>query len=142
MPENLTIAAFVFGAVLTLLSLVGGGFKLFGAEVSGTAGTLGRTVAFVLGGGLITVGLLRLVAATTRARSQPAKQRPDLSIRRVETRQATGANPTASTTSQSKWHMAGDLSEPRDDLSYHPRWEYISMYNTRNYSGMAFPNLM
>jgi hypothetical protein len=59
MPENLTLAAFVFGAVLTLLSLVGGGFKLFGAEVPGTAGTLGRLVAFVLGGVLITVGLLR-----------------------------------------------------------------------------------
>jgi hypothetical protein len=59
MPESLTIATFVFGAVLTLLSLVGGGFKLFGAEVPGTAGTLGRTVAFVLGGVLITVGLLR-----------------------------------------------------------------------------------
>jgi hypothetical protein len=59
MPESLTIAVFVFGAVLMLLSLVRGGFKLFGAEVPGTAGTLGRTVAFALGGVLITVGLLR-----------------------------------------------------------------------------------
>jgi hypothetical protein len=67
MPESLTIAAFVFGAVLMLLSLVGGGFKLFGAEVSGTVGTLGRTVAFALGGVLITVGLLR----EDWSRSQP-----------------------------------------------------------------------
>ncbi len=57
MPESLTIAAFVFGAVLILLSLVSGGFKIFGAEVSGTAGRLGRIVAFVLGLILIAFGL-------------------------------------------------------------------------------------
>jgi len=59
MPESLTIAAFVFGAVLILLSLVGGEFKLYGAEVSGKAGKLGRTVAFALGVGFIVLGLVR-----------------------------------------------------------------------------------
>jgi len=59
MPESLTIAAFVFGAVLILLSLVGGEFKLYGAEVSGKASKFGRVVAFALGVGLIIMGLTR-----------------------------------------------------------------------------------
>jgi len=59
MPESLTIGAFVFGAVLILLSLVGGEFKLYGAEVSGKAGRLGRVVAFALGVMLIVFGLFR-----------------------------------------------------------------------------------
>jgi len=59
MPESLTIAAFVFGAVLILLSLVGGEFKLYGAEVSGKASKFGRVVAFGLGVGLIIMGLSR-----------------------------------------------------------------------------------
>jgi hypothetical protein len=59
MPESLTIAAFVFGAVLILLSLVGGEFKLYGAEVSGKASKFGRVVAFALGVGLIIMGLAR-----------------------------------------------------------------------------------
>jgi hypothetical protein len=49
MPQSLDLAAFVFGAVLILLALVAGSFKLFGAEVQGTTGRLGRIVAFALG---------------------------------------------------------------------------------------------
>jgi hypothetical protein len=33
MPENLKIGAFVFGAILVLIALLGGNFKIFGAEV-------------------------------------------------------------------------------------------------------------
>jgi hypothetical protein len=57
-PSNLTIAAFVFGAVLLLLALAGGKFKLFGAQVSGTIGKFARILAFVIGVGLISFGLL------------------------------------------------------------------------------------
>ncbi len=59
MPESITIGAFVLGAVLLLLALAGGSFKIFAAEVSGRAGKLARTLAFVLGVGLVTFGLLR-----------------------------------------------------------------------------------
>jgi|SRR5208283_4341899 len=58
MPQSITIAAFVFGAVLLLISLLGGGFKIFGAEVSGSAGKVGRLVAGVAGFILISVGLI------------------------------------------------------------------------------------
>jgi hypothetical protein len=49
MPQNLHIAAFVFGAVLILISLVGGRFRIFGAEISDQVGKVGRTLAFLLG---------------------------------------------------------------------------------------------
>jgi hypothetical protein len=59
MPSNLAIGAFVLGAVLLLISVVKGGFKLFGAEVSGSAGGAGRFIAFVAGVVLIVTGFLK-----------------------------------------------------------------------------------
>ena len=56
MPQSLAIGAFVLGAVLLLISLLSGGFKIFGAEVSGTTGATGRLVAFVMGVILLIVG--------------------------------------------------------------------------------------
>ena len=58
MPSNVALAAFVFGAVLLLIALLGGGFKLFGAEVSGTVGNGGRTFAGVIGAIFLVIGLL------------------------------------------------------------------------------------
>jgi len=57
MPQSLNIAAFVFGAVLVLLSLVVGKFKLFGAEVEGTVSKASRVIAFLFGIFLIARGL-------------------------------------------------------------------------------------
>ena len=57
MPQSLGIGAFVFGAVLVLLSLLIGKFKLFGAEVDGTVGKVGRVVAFFFGVYLISISL-------------------------------------------------------------------------------------
>jgi hypothetical protein len=57
MPQSLSIAAFVFGAVLVLLSLVVGKFKLFGAEVEGTVSKASRVIAFLFGIFLIARGL-------------------------------------------------------------------------------------
>jgi len=57
LPQSITIAAFVFGAVLLLIALLGGGFKIFGAEVSGKAGAFGRPVAGITGMVLLLLGL-------------------------------------------------------------------------------------
>jgi len=57
MPEGIPVAAFVFGAVLVLIALLGGKFKIFGAEVSGTAGSAARIFALLAGVTLITLGL-------------------------------------------------------------------------------------
>ncbi len=56
MPPSITIGSFVLGAVLLLVAILGGGFKIFGAEVSGNTGTLGRLVAGTLGIILISIG--------------------------------------------------------------------------------------
>jgi hypothetical protein len=57
MPESLTIGAFVLGGVLLLIALVGGGFKIFGAEVSGRADPLPRLLSGVLGLMFVLVGI-------------------------------------------------------------------------------------
>lgn len=50
MPENLKIGAFVFGAILVLIALLGGNFKLFGAEIAATiSNRFLRFIAFSLG---------------------------------------------------------------------------------------------
>jgi PQQ-dependent catabolism-associated CXXCW motif protein len=54
MPQTLIIGIFVLGAVMLLLALVSGGFKIFGSELPGVAGRTGRIIAFFLG--LILVG--------------------------------------------------------------------------------------
>lgn len=57
MPGTIAIGAFVFGAVLLLIAFVGGGFKVFGAEVSGGAKPAARGAAGVLGLLLILFGI-------------------------------------------------------------------------------------
>jgi len=50
MPENLVIGLFVFGAVLILISLLGGGFKIFTIVVSSSiSNPIIRVLAFILG---------------------------------------------------------------------------------------------
>jgi hypothetical protein len=58
MPENLKIGAFVFGAILVLIALLGGNFKLFGAEVAATiSNRFLRFVAFALGTTFLVVAM-------------------------------------------------------------------------------------
>src|SRR5262245_55479982 len=56
MPQTLNVGAFVFGAILVHVALLGGRFKLFGAEVSDTVGLPGRTLAGLIGAVLIGLG--------------------------------------------------------------------------------------
>jgi hypothetical protein len=58
MPENLKIGTFVFGAILVLIAILGGNFKLFGAEVAATiSNRFLRFVAFALGTTFLVVAL-------------------------------------------------------------------------------------
>ncbi len=58
MPENLKIGAFVFGAILVLIALLGGNFKLFGAEVAATiSNRFLRFVAFALGATFLVIAM-------------------------------------------------------------------------------------
>jgi len=49
MPANLEIGFFVFGAVLILIGLVGGHFKIFISNIPGVSNPFLRLVAFILG---------------------------------------------------------------------------------------------
>jgi PQQ-dependent catabolism-associated CXXCW motif protein len=49
MPQTLTIGIIVLGAVMLLLALVSGGFKIFGSEIPGVASRSARIIAFVIG---------------------------------------------------------------------------------------------
>ena len=71
MPQSITIAAFVLGPVLLLIALLGGGFKIFGAEVPGKTGWGGRIVAGIAGTIFICVGLFGSVFNTVVPPSHP-----------------------------------------------------------------------
>lgn len=60
MPTNLSIGFLVLGGVLVLVAVVGGHFKIFGAEISGRASAGGRWFAGVLGTLLIGVSAFGL----------------------------------------------------------------------------------
>ena len=49
MPQNITTAACVLGAVLLLTAILHRSFKIFGAEVEGSTGRFGRIFAGFLG---------------------------------------------------------------------------------------------
>ena len=58
MPDNIKIGAFVFGAILVLIAILGGNFKLFGAEVASTVSNRWlRFISFVLGTALVILTL-------------------------------------------------------------------------------------
>ena len=56
MPQTVTIGAFVLGSVLILIAILGGRFKIFGAEISGTTGRIGRIVSGIAGTILVLLG--------------------------------------------------------------------------------------
>ncbi len=74
MPQSITIAAFVFGAVLLLIAIIGGRFKIFGAEVSEVAGRKGRIVAAVAGIVFIAIGLYGSFPSQAPRGSTPRKE--------------------------------------------------------------------
>lgn len=75
MPASLDIAFFVFGAILLFLALLGGRFKLFGAEVSAkTTNKPVRIVAFLLGIALIAIPTYTYLNSTTNTSSRSDSQ--------------------------------------------------------------------
>ena len=67
MPASLPLAIFIFGAALLFIGLLGGSFKLFGAEVAGTVGPRVRVAALVLGVVFIILGMVSENRAPTTA---------------------------------------------------------------------------
>lgn len=84
MPQNIALAAFIFGGILILLAVSSGSFKVFGAEMSGAAGRGPRLAA-----GLIGVVLLSFGAWQANRPDVPAKPEPPASA--ATGRSGTGA---------------------------------------------------
>ncbi len=130
MPTNLSLAVFVFGAVLVLLALVGGRFKLFGAEIADTIGLWGRLGAFLLGVGVLVVLLFQLGEPwphPPRPRDPPSPPEdpaacishhvPDLSLSRVTTLEVGSGSVTLVPSGQSLTDPVGiQLTEDRQLL--------------------------
>jgi hypothetical protein len=77
MPPTITIGVFALGAVLTLIGIMGGAFKIFGTEISGTTGNVPRWIAGILGVLLIGVGIYGSQPDTIKvSQSQPTPE-PD-----------------------------------------------------------------
>ena len=57
MPQNITLAAFLLGAVLILLAISAGNFRIFGVEMSGANGTWSRLVAGIVGLAVLSIAL-------------------------------------------------------------------------------------
>ncbi|HSZ52428.1 MAG TPA: rhodanese-like domain-containing protein [Caulobacteraceae bacterium] len=80
MPQTLTIGIFVLGAVMLLLALVSGGFKIFGSEMPGVVNRSARVIAFLIGAGLVGFSLIHFreppvaKASTDQGAQVPAPQ--------------------------------------------------------------------
>ena len=73
MPESVAIGLIVLGGVLLLVALVGGKFKLFGAEVESTPSRVSRFAAFLLG----CVCLLAGIGLSSQTADPPPSPEPE-----------------------------------------------------------------
>lgn len=79
MPQTLTIGIFVLGAVMLLLALVSGGFKIFGSEMPGVASREARIIAFFIGVLLVGFSLFQaepLLKGQNQPKPTPAPAPP------------------------------------------------------------------
>ena len=81
MPANIALGAFIVGAILLLLAVSHGGFKIFGAEMSGAEGRAPRIVAGLCGALLLGFGAGNRRAPTPR-RTPSSRRRPRRQSRR------------------------------------------------------------
>ncbi len=84
MPQNIVIAAFILGGLLLLVALTNGAVKVFGAEVSGTAGRTGRVLAGIFGllilGAAFWLSLPNNMGVLTTTNPSPPAQTPTTKI--------------------------------------------------------------
>jgi len=119
MPDNLRIGVFAFGAVLTLVALLGGNFKFFGAEVASTVSNpILRFVAFALGAMLVALAIHGYHF------DEPSTP-PSLSLSPGEMKtpgtssflpQTTAVRPLPSSTSKERWEMMGASSKTGEEV--------------------------
>jgi hypothetical protein len=72
MPQNIALAAFIFGGVLLLLAVSSGSFKVFGAEMSGAVGRGPRIASGVIGVLLLCFGAWQANRPDPSSRPEPS----------------------------------------------------------------------
>ena len=74
MPQNIAIGVLVLGGILVLIAILGGNFKLFGAEVAATVSNpFLRFVAFLFGTVLIIMALQQPSPSEKSKKGQPLR---------------------------------------------------------------------
>ena len=123
-PQSITIAAFVLGAILLLIAILhGGGFKIFGAEVDGSPGRFGRVFAGLLGVILIGIGLVTsLDRSLFQSPAGGGKTASDVS----QSGESSAPNTSEAQQKQSSQTQSGktaiDQSEPRQAVNTAGTW--------------------
>ena len=119
MPDNLRISVFAFGAVLTLVALLGGNFKLFGAEVASTVSNpILRFLAFALGAMLVALAIQGYHFEESSAPpplSSPSSESksPDKSSFPPQT---AAVRPRPSSTPKERWELMGTSSKTGEEV--------------------------
>jgi hypothetical protein len=125
MPENLPLALVIVGAILLLIALLGGQFKLFGAEVPGTVGRASRWMSGLAGvillaaGVYVGSGVMKPLPSTEPPSTQPPPAQPrsaQPAHQPPEIRPpARASNPDALFIDTANWPRTGDgrLRDPR-----------------------------
>jgi hypothetical protein len=119
MPDNLRIGVFTFGAVLTLVALLGGNFKFFGAEVASTVSNpILRFVAFALGAMLVALAIQGYhfdeSSAPPSSNSTPSEiKTPGTSSFPPQT---AAVRPPPSSSSKERWEMMGASSKTGEQV--------------------------
>jgi hypothetical protein len=124
MPQNITIAAFVLGAVLLLIAILhGGGFKIFGAEVDGSAGRFGRLFAGLLGVILIGIGLVgSLDKSLFQSAAEGGKTGSDVSQSGESTAPKTSEAQEKQSSQTQSGKAAIDQSDPHQTVNIAGTW--------------------
>lgn len=124
MPQSITIAAFVLGAVLLLIAILhGGGFKIFGAEVDGSPGRFGRVFAGLLGVILIGIGLVTSADKSLfQSAADGGKTASDVSKSGESTAPNTGEAQAKRSSQTRSGKTAVDQSEPQQAVNIAGTW--------------------
>jgi hypothetical protein len=105
MPDTLQTGSFVLGAVFLLIAILGGNFKIFSAEVSGTVGTSIRWIAGITGLVFIVLAFRPIgqvqTPVTGPLSSVPSPRIPTTKPERPGSGQLPASAPTVGGTSQS-----------------------------------------
>jgi PQQ-dependent catabolism-associated CXXCW motif protein len=114
LPQTLAIGIFVLGAVMLLLSVASGGFKIFGSEMPGVGSRTARIVAFVIG--VVLLGFSLYHFREEPPAKSPDNKTPDAGQAQAQNQLANAPTTTPATSpAPAETHPAGPAPETLTD---------------------------